>query len=237
MLTAMLNDQPAVHITRIHPRQRGMALIELMMALGMGVFLLLGLTTFLTVSLKSNNDAVQLANLNQELRTIVTLMTRDIHRAGYWGSTSYSTGALSGIGAGATYVNPFASVNTATAGCILYSYDRNGNGIQDAAEKFGFLLHNGAVMMRTSAGATTYDCTTNAGNALDYLSDQKNIRITALTFSEVASQPVYMAGSSGPNIRIRRINITISGQRLDDTSITQTLTDTVKIENDLFSPS
>lgn len=250
-----------------------MSLIELMIALTMGLFLLLGLSTFLTTTLKSNTAAVKLASLDQELRAIMTLMSRDIRRAGYWGSPTfnaasgvYATGALSMIGKGAntyatgtgsTFANiagPAISVNGAivtaatAAGCLLYSYDRNGDGSQnpDSAgttslpgEQYGFLRvvdanNNGAVMMRTGVGATTFDCTTAASNAWDYLSDQKNTNITALTFTETDSAPVYMTGAAGPNIRTRQINITITGQPLNDPGITQTLTETVKIENDLF---
>jgi prepilin peptidase dependent protein B len=256
--------------TSMQSGQRGMSLIELMIALTMGLFLLLGLSTFLTSNIKSNTAAVRLASLDQELRAIMTLMTRDVRRTGYWGSPTfsaasgvYASGALSMIGAGSaayaagtgsTFANiagPAISVNgavvtaQAAAGCLLYSYDINNNSVQDLAsgidERYGFLLNNGAVMMRTGVGATSFDCTTAASNAWDYLSDQKNTNITALTFTETDSAPVYMCASplaagctSGPNIRTRQINITITGQPLNDPGITQTLTETVKIENDLF---
>lgn len=232
--------------------QFGMSLVELMVALTMGLFLLLGLTTFLSANLRGNADAVKLANLNQELRAIMTLMTRDIRRAGYWGSNgTLTTGALGQLGAGSSVYAAssgviFATISgvpaaPATSGCILLSYDINKNSVQEDAEKYGFLLNNGAVMMRTGVGASTYDCTAAATNSWDFLSDPKSTFISALTFSETDSAPIYMSGASGSNIKTRQITITITGQPLNgagspDTTISQTLTETVKVNNDLFNP-
>ena len=217
--------------------QRGMTLVETMISVTIGVVLLLGLTTFMAASLGSNVNATKLANLNQELRAIMTLMTRDIRRAGYWGSPApYPTGAITGVGFGSAYVNPFATINTATAGCILYAYDKNNNATLDTDEKYGFLLSAGAVMMRTGSGAT-WDCTTAAGNSLDNLSDAKNTNVTALTFTETDSAAAYVTGSAGPNIKTRQITITITAQLVSDATVRQTLTETVKLENDLFSPT
>ncbi|MCF8167758.1 MAG: prepilin-type N-terminal cleavage/methylation domain-containing protein, partial [Rhodoferax sp.] len=59
-------------------RQRGMTLVEVMIAMGVGLFLLLGLTTFLTANLASNAANLQQNLLNSELRAVMTLMARDI---------------------------------------------------------------------------------------------------------------------------------------------------------------
>ncbi|NEX64583.1 prepilin-type N-terminal cleavage/methylation domain-containing protein [Noviherbaspirillum galbum] len=218
-------------------RQSGMTLIEVLVASAIGLFLLLGLTTFMTNNLTSNANLQKAAALNQELRAIMSLVSRDVRRAGYWASPSYASGALSGIGAGNTYSNPFSTINTATAGCILYSYDRNGNGVLDSTEKFGFLLDSGVVQMRTNVGATAFDCTTDSGNAWGELSDSKNTRITALSFTETDSSPIYLSGTAGPNIKVRRITITLTGQLKNDATVSQTLTETVRVENDLYSPT
>lgn len=272
--------------TSMQSGQRGMSLIELMIALTMGLFLLLGLSTFLTTTLKSNTAAVRLASLDQELRAIMTLMARDVRRAGYWGSPDmpisgvYPTGALSMIGKGSTaytagtgttfaamsgvagLLDPLpAASRTTTTGCILYSYDGpnnataasviypaassifpNGNGLQDTNEHFGFFLSSDGVVMMSTGGATTCPAiTATAATAAtagwDYLSDRGNTKITALSFTETSSVPVYLNGAPGPNVQTRQVLITITGQPISDPGIAQTLTETVKIENDLFSPN
>ncbi|GEM_PF-1236924 len=251
-----------------------MSLIELMIALAMGLFLLLGLSAFLTANLQSNASSVKLASLDQELRATMTLMVRDIRRAGYWGSSTfnaasgvYAAGALSEIAAGsAAYAasdgsrfsaisyntSPALPTQSAPATCILYSYDSNGDGSSQSTEQYGFLLNNGAVLMRTGFGASsTWNCTAGtpgSSQPWDYLSDNKNTNITALSFTETDSVPVYMCApplpagcSSGSNMQTRQITISITGQPLNaagipDPGITQTLTETVKVENDHFNP-
>lgn len=218
-------------------RQSGVTLVELMVAASIGLILLLGMSTFMANNLSSNATTRKSAALNQELRAIMSLLSRDIRRSGYWGSPTFTSGALTGVGAGSTYSNPFSTINTATAGCILYSYDKNGNGTQDSAEQYGVLFDNGVVKMRTNISATTYDCTADSSNSWDDLSDPKNTLITGLTFTKTDSAPIYMSGSTGPNIKVRQIQITLTGQLKNDATVTQTLTETVRVENDLFSPA
>ncbi|EEG07814.1 PilW family protein [Pseudogulbenkiania ferrooxidans] len=210
-------------------RQHGVSLIELMVSVGLGLVLLLGMTSFLTTSLKSNTSTMKAARLDQELRAILLLISRDVRRAGYWGNAS------SGVGVGAAaYSNPFGTVNTATAGCILYSYDRNGDGSQGNDEKYGVLLSSGTVMLRS--GGTSYNCTPGANNSWEALSDSNVTSVTTLTFS-LALTPYYQSGSSGPNVLSRTVTITLAGQLKSDSSVRQTLSETVKLENDLFQAS
>ena len=210
-------------------RQHGVSLIELMVSVGLGLVLLLGMTSFLTTSLKSNTSTMKASRLDQELRAILLLISRDVRRAGYWGNAS------SGVGVGAAaYSNPFGTVSTATAGCILYSYDRNGDGSQGSDEKYGVLLSSGTVMLRS--GGTSYNCTPGANNSWEALSDSNVTSVTTLTFS-LASTPYYQSGSSGPNVLSRTVTITLAGQLKSDSSVRQTLSETVKLENDLFQAS
>ena len=93
-------------------RPKGFTLIELMVALVIGLVLMLGLTTFLINNIRSNSDTLKAIRLNQEMRATMMLMSRELRRAGYWASTASGT-------------NPFQTMTTSTAGCVLYSYDRN----------------------------------------------------------------------------------------------------------------
>jgi type II secretory pathway component PulJ len=211
-----------------------------MVAITVGLFLMAGLATFMVNTVVSHASAMKSSRLNQEMRAVMTLMVREIRRSGYWGSPSSTAGSLGGVGAGTTYSNPFKTINTATAGCILFTYDANGSGTQDTSspdERYGFLLNNGVIQMRTGVSATLNDCTTSAGNAWGNLTDSKNTKFTALTFAETDSAPVYAKGTSGPNIVIRYVTITMTGQLANDATVQQTLTETVELENDLFSPT
>lgn len=220
----------------IHPaNQRGISLVELMVSLSIGVLLMLGLTTFMSGTVVNNASSIKTIQFNQEMRAAMTLMIRDIRRAGYWGSPNYTTGSLSGVGYGTTYSNPFANVDTGTAGCILYRYDKNNSGTLDTSEHFGFQLSGTGIQMLNS-GTTSSTC----GGDSDWtpLTSTNNLKVTSLSFSETDSAPVYTNGtSSGPNIKVRYVTITLTAQCATDGKIRQTLQETIRLGNDLFSPS
>lgn len=215
--------------------QHGISLTELMVSLSIGVLLMLGLTTFMSGTTASNASAIKTIQFNQELRATMTLMVRDIRRAGYWGSPTYATGALSGVGYGTGYSNPFVSVNTGTTGCILYRYDKNNNSTLDAGEYFGFQL-NGTGIDMLNGGTNSSTC--GGTDGWTPLINTKNLKITNLVFSETDSAPIYTNGtSSGPNIKVRYVTITLTAQSATDSKIQQTLQETIRLGNDLFSPS
>lgn len=206
----------------------GFSLVELMVALTIGLFILLGLTTFLSNNLRSSAQLAAATRLNQEMRAIMTLMSRDLRRAGYWGN------ATSGIGATvALYSNPFDAIDVATAGCILYSYDLDENGTLTGSEQFGFLLDSGTVKARsTSSGSPS--CA--SGAAWQPLSDPNTVTYSSLTF-QVSSTKNYITGTAGPNATQRVVTVTLSGALKSDSTVKQTLTEQIKIENDLFQAS
>lgn len=209
-------------------RHTGFSLVELMVAITIGLFILLGLTSFLSNNLRSSAQLAASTRLNQEMRSIMTLMSRDIRRAGYWGN------ATSGIGVTvALFDNPFDDVNVSTAGCILYNYDLNADGSLTGSEQFGFLLDNGTIRARSSSSGSP-SCA--ASSDWQPLSDPNTVTYTALTFS-ISATKNYITGTSGPNSTQRIVTVTLTGSLKSDSTVKQTLTEQIKIENDLFQAS
>jgi type IV pilus assembly protein PilW len=75
--------------SRIHPwsnfRQRGVSLIELMIALVIGLILLGGLIQIYLSTKQSYNAQEQLARMQESGRFAMDVITRDLRRSGYWG--------------------------------------------------------------------------------------------------------------------------------------------------------
>ncbi|HSI22782.1 MAG TPA: prepilin-type N-terminal cleavage/methylation domain-containing protein [Methylophilaceae bacterium] len=69
-------------ISATFPRQRGFSLVELMVALAIGMFILVGLVYVTGSTINSNAKQLKTTRLNQELRSIMHLTTRDLKRAG-----------------------------------------------------------------------------------------------------------------------------------------------------------
>ncbi|WP_394176743.1 PilW family protein [Thalassotalea litorea] len=185
-------------------RQGGFSLVELLVAMVLGMMVLSGITSIYVSTVKSSADTLKSSKLNTQLMTIMSVMSNDIRRAGFWGNfTSQPT------------LNPFNQLNdtalviinnvssdtqiTANADtdgqCVLFAYDENENGIVDAAtEYFGFRLNAGVAQMR-AVGTVTDGDSCNNGVWLD-LSDSDLYTITQLTFNPKNSRCI---DSSEPN--------------------------------------
>lgn len=63
-------------------RQHGLTLIELMISITLGLFVLSGLVYLTSSTINSNTQQLKTTRLNQELRALMHLVTRDMRRAG-----------------------------------------------------------------------------------------------------------------------------------------------------------
>lgn len=73
-----------------HTRQSAFSLVELMVALATGLFLLAGVVGIFSMSLHTNSTNLKMTRLNQDLRSAVDLMQRELRRAGYWHLANYA---------------------------------------------------------------------------------------------------------------------------------------------------
>jgi type IV pilus assembly protein PilW len=229
-------------------KQAGFTLIEIMIALLIGLVIVTATITIYVSTIKGSTDTINSARLNHDLESVMSLMVNDIRRAGYWG------GAV--VGADSS-TNPFtigtANIQIPTAACILYSYDADGDGSPDNGESYGFKLQSEAVKIRSADTAeTTVDCT---GTGWSTLTVEESVNITALTFStaykclDVSAVPLPPAVSVTFNdacaiavptgtlpghklVESRQINIVLTGQLVNDPAVKKTLFGTVKVRND-----
>jgi type II secretory pathway component PulJ len=65
-------------------RQQGFGLVELMIGMGISMIILAAASTVLLSSLTSNRDSIRMARLDQELRQVMTMISRDLRRASSW---------------------------------------------------------------------------------------------------------------------------------------------------------
>jgi prepilin peptidase dependent protein B len=223
-------------------KQTGFTLIELMIALVLGLIILSATIGIYITTVKGSTDTINSARLNHDLESIMLLMVNDIRRAGYWG------GAIVGVDSS---TNPFtigaANIQTTTPGCVLYSYDANSDGTPNSREYYGFKLKDGAISMRSfDTAETTTDCT---GSGWSTFTVQESVNITSLTFTpvykclnvstalsydstcaEVATDGNLVAGQKATESR--QLNIVLEGELANDSNVKKTLKGTVKVRND-----
>lgn len=247
-------------------KQAGFTLIEIMIALVLGLIVLSATIGIYVSTVKGSTDTINSARLNHDLDSVMSLMVNDIRRAGYWG------GAIAGANSAA---NPFISETTnvtniqlrnlaapttalaagAAGNCILYTYDADGSGVNtplvqtddvDANEYYGFRLNGSTInMRRTGTTAAPASCT-NGDWEENIAGDQ--ITITALTFSTAykclnvttaISYNTPCAEVTAANLATgakasesRQLTIVLTGRLVNDTTVTKTLTNTVKVRTD-----
>jgi prepilin peptidase dependent protein B len=206
-------------------RQRGLSMVELMVAVTVGLIVLTGVTAMMVNSLQSANDTMRAARLNQELRAVMDLIVRDLRRAGYRGDYASYFGLLA---AGQTFSNTVAV--SAGGSQLQFSYDLDADGAFSVAETFGYRRSGTSVQALRNGNWVTL---TNAGTT----------QVTALSFcfapSEdtdclaappAASQVTITGGTI--NVIVKDVRITLTGRAADDASIERTLRETVRVRND-----
>lgn len=210
---------------------KGFTLVELMIALLLNAFLLAALTTIFLANLDHNRRMINNSRLNQQLNIAMNMMARDISRAGYWANATSDIGSASNN-------NPFMAANTditvnAGGNCILFTYDHDANGALAAIssaiddERYGFRLNNQTLQARPPGA--TFDCNAASSN-WENVTDPGFISVTALSFTLNTSTVVTGPGTKG--ITFRSVTINLTGQLTSDSTVTKTITRTVKVRND-----
>ncbi|MGS2720301.1 prepilin cleavage protein [Paraglaciecola aestuariivivens] len=173
----MLNIKPKRKLS--YRYQSGASLIELMIAMALGIAALSAIASLVGYGIGVNGKLLSNSRLNEEINSIGALITRDIKRAGFNADT------INMVSSPADFPSAFRNSVVVSEhpdededSCLLYAYDQNANGVLDTVannENFGFRLRNGTVEIRTN-GAT---CASETWQAL---TDPKIVTITELSF-------------------------------------------------------
>lgn len=144
----------------------GFTLVELMVAMVLGLIVIGAVLTLVLSMLRSNNETIQATRLTQELRATAAVITSELQRAGSAGDPFNITNTVA-----------LGTVNTATAGCIIYSYsDSAGTTVNRAIS-----LSGGAVYMGTTAcgsGGTKLSSGSVSISALTFARSGRSITVT-----------------------------------------------------------
>jgi type IV pilus assembly protein PilW len=200
-------------LNRCIPRSgnaRGFSLIELMVALVVGLIVIGAVLALIVAIMKSNRETLQATRLNQELRATMAVVATDIRRA---------RGVEDPLTTATAATVPYKDIDTATAGCIRYGYfdlvDDDGDG-DTTNDNYHALYLSGGKVWRASGSAPT--CTAG-GKQLG--SDQ--IAITSMTFTPSAAAPS------------REFEVSLTGHLVDNdaalASISRTITQTVFVRS------
>lgn len=188
-------------LTVAHPRRKneGFTLVELMVALVLGLIVVGAVLALVLSIMKSNRQTIQATRLTQELRATAAVIANDLRRA-RGVADPFSEAKLAGG-------NRFKNIDYTTAGCIRYAYAGAIGGSCHAIIRATTGADANRVFLATAAPVaglcdTVTTCPT-AGTGTKLGSDQ--VRITALTFT-----PTSPASPTADTAR--SFNLTITGE-------------------------
>jgi prepilin peptidase dependent protein B len=233
-------------------RQRGLSIVEFMVGIAVGLFIVGGATKLFADFIVSNKRLMLETRVNQDLRAAADIVARDVRRAGYWNN---SLAGVWGIGSVAITANPHttgAGAVTSTSSSVSYSYARNAGDALDSNEYAGFLV-------QAAGGVPTLHMLDGQANPQP-ITDPGTVRVTA--FGVIAASPALVndlskycgclskltctnSGAAGakdianltfnpagpPILTIPSFQIVLTGQAVNDSSVTRTITETVRVRN------
>jgi len=210
MLTRVPMRSNATRTLRGAARHAGFSLVELMVALVLGLIVTGAVVALVVAIIHSNRQTLQATRLNQELRATLAVIANDLRRA-----RAVDDPLSIAVAAGG---NPYRAVNTATAGCVVYAYEGAMDGPWHVIR-----LDAGRVVLQGTA-AKPANCTP-AGTPEVLGSNQ--VEITQLSFTPtttVADEEL-----------VRSITVTIAGRLIDDdqsvSGITRTMAQTIYVRS------
>lgn len=225
--------------------QRGLSLIEVMVGITIGLFIIIGALLMITSMTDSNRQLLVETRLIQDLRAASDLVARDLRRAGYWATATTGVYVVGGTVAPAlnSYRN-FTPAGCDTAGTEAAS-PTNGTAISSIcyyveqgtpdnttsnSEKFGFALTSGGVINAFIAGTTPQPLTDPQSLVVDIF------RITPMSQSiDMSSVCATTPTSNPPTVVVRLFDIDIRGFAPSDPTMIRGIQTRVKVRNDAIS--
>jgi type IV pilus assembly protein PilW len=221
---------------RARSRQSGLSIVELLVGVALGLFVVAGATTLVAAQLGDSKRLVLEAQMQQDLRATADIITREIRRAGYWGSPDTPDEANvvwlpdgSGIATAHYFDIPASAVTSQEIRLV-----------RSNAKALGFRLDHpvsggpGVLRMITTAGGT--QDLTDIGSLDVFL-----FSVTVNTLPSPSSSPVQLAcpklcpdgtQTCWPTLEVREVLMTISGRSIADPNVTRTVFSHIRLRND-----
>jgi hypothetical protein len=214
---------------------QGMSLIELMIALVAGLVVIGSVLAFTVATVRSNATMVQATRLTQDMRLGMSLVVRELRRAGHdrraelWVASSV----------------PSSRFDTVTVAldrrCIVIAYNRTSHAgaTPVAGEWRGFRRRavGGVGVVEANFESTPPDCATDTNWTA--ITDARIADVSELLFDTSGGITITTGLPAGvDSIGIRQIGVTMTGSLINDPDVVRTVTETVRIRADqvAFTP-
>jgi prepilin peptidase dependent protein B len=213
-------------------KQAGLSLVELMVGVAIGLFVVAGATVAVSNQLGDNRRLMLETQVQQDLRAAADLIARDLRRAGYWGAAETGVWNASSVSVAS---NPYAPMSAATSGtaasAVTFAYSRSSaeNNSIDATDESGFRLSNaGVIEMRTGGG---WQALTDS-NTMRVTNFQVKLEKTDVALACFNTCPVG-AVNCPPTQSVRDFEIVIDATAVHDPNVKRSVRSMARLRNDV----
>ena len=214
-------------------RQRGLSLVELMVGIAVGLFIVAGTVTLATSQLSENRRVLLETQVQQDLRAAADIIARDLRRAGRQSDNDALLNVAQPLPVAQPAANPLAVVTIAGAAGnadLRFSYLQPSNVTQA-----GFQRNAGAGTIRMLIGGNWQDLTDpNALNitAFDVVPDAGPTAPLRLPCPRLCPDGTE---NCWPTLQVRELQVTIAGQARSDPAVAHQVTTRVRLRNDALA--
>lgn len=230
-------------IARASPA-RGLSIVELMIGIAIGLFIVAGATLMLTTQLGDNRRLLLEAQIQQDMRAAADMISRDIRRAGYWAQSYRQVWPAAGA-----LANPYNRIepDDAPLGTDSVEYDRStdeegrligsdDNSVDAEAsrprERVGFRLNDTNQTIDYQVGADNWQALTDK-EVLEVTLFQLDMTVRDLPVPCGAGPTCPVLGPGGCPLMLtyRDVTINIAARARHDTAVQRALRDNVRLRN------
>jgi type IV pilus assembly protein PilW len=214
-------------------RQRGLSLVELMVGIAVGLFIVAGTVTLATSQLSENRRVLLETQVQQDLRAAADIIARDLRRAGRQSDNDALLNVAQPLPVAQPAANPLAVVTIAGAAGnadLRFSYLQPSNVTQA-----GFQRNAGAGTIRMLIGGNWQDLTDpNALNitTFDVVPDAGPTAPLRLPCPRLCPDGTE---NCWPTLQVRELQVTIAGQARSDPAVAHQVTTRVRLRNDALA--
>jgi type IV pilus assembly protein PilW len=212
-------------------KSRGLTLVELLLAMALGLFVVAVASTLLMNRLREHRALLVDSRLMLDLRSTAALVARDLRRAGHWGDASAALWQP-----GSTPIdNPYTALTPASGNTdalsFLFSRDAVENHVVDSNEHFGFRLNQGVVEMLLGGGS--WQALTDKGT-MQVLSFSMTPSVREVSLAGACAKPCASGVADCPPKQVlRSVSIALTARSTTDPQLVRSAASDVRLRNDI----
>jgi len=230
-----------MHVRR--SRMRGLSLVELMVGVVVGLFIVAAAALLVSNNLAENRRLLLETQLQQDLRATADIVTRELRRIGYVSDTLVTTVPSPSGSAISTNSMTLTSTTGTASSTVYYNYYRT-----SGTQSFGFRLDADGVIRSCQSGDSVVSG--SCGPGWQDLTDPNTVQVTRFEVTALRSGTRARAQNADalvlpcpnlcldgtntcwPSTRVQEYEITITGQARSDSTVIRTLKSSVRARND-----